>query len=229
MRTRVVTIAGFTVAESLVSIFAFIFILGSVFLLFSISYRGFVLSQTRQDIQNEVLRARQWLEQDFSLTHLGSIGILPRQFSSYGESVSRDAVCALTVSEWSDDNNFFPTGLPRWNRYVIYYATQESSGRLIRQVIDPQGMDPPLIIRPYPKLYSVQPIESLDPTEIVSSRQLASDVVEFSCRLDLREQSLWQVLKVRKRGGRATQGLKQTDQVIEATFRWDPLNTAPRL
>lgn len=227
---KLVRRAGFSIAELVVSMATLALVLIGVFVLFNFSARGFQLINTRQDVQNEVLKARQWLERDFTLTHLGSVGVKERTVSPDGITHSRDAVCLLSVSDWQQDSNFFSlTGLPRWNQYVVYYATRDEPSRLMRSVIVPENPPPPLKVRPFPRMMGGTDPENFPPAEVIQSQQVANNVLEFECRLDLAGQSLIQNLKVRRREGYSGMGNKKTDEVLEATFRWDPINTTPKI
>ncbi len=220
---------AFSLVELLISTSALMLLMSMVFLLFGYSYRGFHLSTSRQDVQNQVLRARQWLERDFQLTHLGSVGVFPREVAIEGTEHRRDSICALALSEWSDASLYFPTGLPRWDRYVLYFCTTEDEGNLIRQELLPGDLAPPLRVRPYPKLYTLSDPASLPPGEIVNSRILATDVLSFECLIDPRDQAVLQTLKISIQGGSAGLGTQKIHETLEATFRWEALNSTPRL
>lgn len=221
---------GFSLIELMVSIASLAFIFGIVFLLFSYSVGGYALLDARQGVQGDALKARTQLQQDFSLTHFDSVGVIRRDLGGK----RRDTICCLSVSNWNEAGRFANNGLPLWDRVVVYYATTDSAGgRLIRAYLAP---DPPaelgfLRIAPLAGnlLDAVGQGLSPDDARVLQRTQVVDGVEEFRCETD----AAYQVVRITMSGhrvsGQKADGAARTDERFQAVFELDPLNTSPRL
>jgi hypothetical protein len=146
----------------------------------------------------------------------------------------RDIICMLGLSNWSDDARFAANGLPLWDRYVVYYATDDAeSGKLMRAELAPDfptGQDC-LRIAPFNLglLGAVgQPIPP-DELALIGRQQVVDHLEEFSCDRDDAYQVVRVSLSGRRVSGAKADGIARTDEEFEAVFEFDPLNTSPRL
>lgn len=221
---------GFGLLELLVSIASLAFIFGIVFLLFSYSVGGVAMLNARQGVQGDALKARIQLQQDFSLTHFDSVGVIRRDLGGK----RRDVICCLSLSNWNDPTLFANNGLPLWDRMVAYYATTEAEGgRLIRAFLAP---DPPsdlgfLRIAPLASnlLDAVAQGSSPDDAQVLQRTQVVDGVEEFRCETDAASQIVRITAIGHRVSGQKADGVARTDERFEAVFELDPLNTSPRL
>lgn len=217
--------------ELVVSTAVLAFIFGIVFLLFSYGLSGYAQLEARQGVQGDALKARIQLERDLSLTHFGSVGVVNRDVGGR----ERDILCLLGMSDWNDESRFENNGLPSWDRYIVFYATDDQeSGRLMRAVLAPEpptGLDY-LRIGPVDLGLLGQIDQATVPGDLdmVERLQVVDGIQEFSCEPDEAHQVISVTLSGRRVGGRkSSEGVARTDEVFQAVFEFDPLNTSPRL
>ena len=220
---------GFSLIELVVSMAALAFIFAIVFLLFTYGHNGYAALNARQGVQASALKARLSLERDLGLSHFDSVGVVNRVEA--GEE--RDIACLLALSNWNDDSLFAANGFPKWDREVVYYATLEPRGRLMRAVLEP----------PIPSGLSCLRIAPMDadllstveqdspPSELclAERQEVIRGVREFSVTADETHQLITVRLLVRDVSGRRPgQGSARVEEDFEAVFQLDPLNTSPR-
>lgn len=214
---------GAALPELLFALSIFSLFLVGVFGLFGRGFAAFSFLQDRQSLHGELLRMKTTLGTDFRLTHFSSVGVEPRTATVNGQAVQRDNVCCITLDDWKAPSNFDGLGLPVWNRFFVYQcSTARDTTRLDRFQID---TGQPLPLR-------VAPLVGLDGfgTAQATGRLLVTDHLEsFACTRDVALQEVTQTVRLRKRGGLRGSGIKKSDEVVEAIFRWVPVNTVPRL
>ena len=228
---------GYTLLELLVASTLFLTLLGIVFFFFQFGARAFRSALQKQGVQADALRVIDSLQSDFRRTTTPSVLIRPRQRTVTGVPTDRDAVSFGSLKDWSnphDSDNFdLLTAQPKWNRYWVYYATQNvDRGALIRVRLDPSP--PP--IAPLP----------LNPTEFGSvlqddpnansfqgarppSSRLCGNVYSF--KFELPNQGEYRViLKLReKRPPRPGQGrMTDTEDTYEIVTSLRAENTYPQ-
>lgn len=132
---------GFSLIELIVcfGIFSLLSLVALGILVFGA--QGFHQVIYQQGAQSDMRRIMASLQRDFSSTHHRSITLIDRDSAS---GYPRDGICLASLDNWQNPANFDEYLRPRWNRYVMYYATLEQkgkneAGRLIREVIDPTG------------------------------------------------------------------------------------------
>ena len=105
-------------------------------------------------------------------------------------TVNRDGLCFVSVKDWSRADAYNRLeGRPNWDKYLLYYATQElPSGRLIRLDLTPQdaldvGSFPyPLFLADRDRYMTETPL-SFGGDDLSSVRTLATKVKSFKVRL----------------------------------------------
>ena len=226
---------GFSLPEMIVATASMAFIFGIVFLLFSYAVNGYRLLDVRQGMQGNALKARNSLERDFSLSHYDSTESSECHLGNDLAGARRDAVCMLGLSNWNDADRFSDLGYPRWDRFIVYYATTtEEAGRLIRLELKPVTIaDPAQGLRIAPlSVTFLAGLEAGGPGSdwIVVNRQTIMDKLDvFEAQCD----DTTQTVSVRLTGSQTDAlrpgGMKRIDEGMEAVFRFDPMNTSPRL
>lgn len=200
----------------------------AVFGLINFSTRGFQHAVVKQGLNGESEAIQAKLRSDYRASHFGTVAVLNRQESLAGSRlVSRDCVAFASLSDWSNPANFLATGLPRWNRYTVWYATRGESGRLVRQVINTGGPLPAPV--PYSALDVNVSDTPLDNDNLLQSSILSENVLSFSVERDEPSQLLdLELILLRRAGRRATSGAP-IEETQESVFSLDAYNTYPRL
>lgn len=131
---------GFSLLEMMFSVGLFGLLMVMVFAFFEFGTRSFYLSTMRQGVQSDALRVITGLQKELKRTNRGTVSSADRTNAIINKD--RDAVSVGGLQDWSDrsnGNNFdLNSGLPKWNRYVIYYATVgPEKGTIYRLSVDP--------------------------------------------------------------------------------------------
>jgi hypothetical protein len=209
---------AFTLPELLLGFGVLLVFMGAVVGLFTRGYQSFHFLQSRQSVQGQVLRLKGVLEADFRRTHYRSVGVEKHQVLVDGQSQSRDQICCLGLDNWSEPGNFkASTGIPIWNRYIVYQTSTEPEGRLERLVVEPGG---PLRVRPLDNLSA--------PPGVVGRQLLSSNLLGFACQVDAYEQDVQVTFELRETGGARGVDQNRINETFKAVFRWVPNNTVPK-
>lgn len=114
------------------------------FQLFEWSSRAFILTHLRSGLEGESRRVLASLATDLRQGDIHGLSVIDRRVNSpEGDSVERDAYSLPSLTHWEDPAAINPsTALPRWDRYVVVYATLANPGRLFKQYCSPGGSAP---------------------------------------------------------------------------------------
>ena len=214
---------GQTLLETILAMSLLMMVVAAIFSVFDLGQGSFHLSVMRNDLQNQGRGALVWLERDVIQTALSNLAVADGPARSVNGS-ARHAVCVTGLDDWTEPANFDPvSGLPRWNRYLVYYATTEPEGRLIRLEVslasningawsdfvnyldnDPESMS-------LPSGYVLE-----------GYRVLARDVREF--RLAPEDETLLFELQLRRREAARMTGSEARDETLELHLEATPLN-----
>jgi hypothetical protein len=142
--------SAFSVLELAVACTLFLMVLGIVFFFFRYGTRAFVTANQRQGVQVDALRVMDGLQADLKRTASKSVLLLNnsgRTRTIESTTVHRDAISLISLKDWSDPNNTENFDLagsqPKWNRYWVYYATNDDDrGSMVRLKVDP--LPPPI-------------------------------------------------------------------------------------
>lgn len=212
---------GFSLIEIMVSSTILIFLMAAVFFAFDFGTRAFNESNTKQNAQAEVTKLYMRLRQDLRQTHFRSVSAVPRTFTVTSGDVRRDAVCFTGVRNWKDPASFDEVnGLPKWDRYVLFYGTQQ--GHLVRTNIDPEYPD-----------FSPAPFDGLNEVEFMSDNPLNNIALQTSYSIISRSLHSFEVELDPSRDMVLVRCLmKQTTghkvESVELKFDISPQNTWPK-
>ncbi len=219
---------GFSLLEAIVVLVLFGFAVGGLFWLFQTGSASVSHAALRQGLQSEVQRFSLKVKRDVSLTHALSFTRQARSFTtSQGQTVRRDAVAFLGLSDWNQPARFDPAlGLPQWDRYIVYYATNDQDrARLIRQEIQAGAVSG---VFPYFALGSnLNNLPDLN-ASVASTQVLSQALVDFrvepvgSVSLDIR--ALFREQGLKRAGGAGV-----VDEALEAVLLLKARNTFPEL
>ena len=135
--------SGFSLFELVVAMGIFSIVSVLVFSFFRYGTRAFHQAAAKHGLQTEALRIAESLQKELKRTNESTVDIVhdSRALSLDGQTVHRDVICFATLKNWHDrlnTNNFdLESRAPLWNRYMVYYATMEPKGRLIKLRVDP--------------------------------------------------------------------------------------------
>ena len=210
MRTR-----GITLVEMLLSTTLLLLIMGLVVAGFRYGFLAFQRATVQQGAAGDLARIATSLKRDLRRTHARTVSIISRDHPS---GAPRDGLCLGTLQDWNDPASFDGiNGLPKWDRYVIYYAT--SDGKLIRSRLDPSSPDfSPVPFPAYSEAY-LSDDPSLNPSQQTGYVLLSEQVEDFEC--ELAGNSVQARIRIRGEGGR-------TERVVEAILDVLAENTWPR-
>lgn len=213
---------GFTILELLVASFVLALLVTGIFFSFDYGARSFRISTARQGIQGELTRAYDSLRHDLRRSHARTVTIVPRTVTVDGTPRRRDGLCLGGLIDWNRPESFDAVnGLPRWDRYILYYATAD--GQLVRSYLDPADPDfSPVAYDPLdPNLHMKDDPASNGGEQTgysVLSRSLLefqADTVPFTDRVTVR-------IAVAETNGRST-------EAADVTLDIAPQNTWPRM
>jgi len=186
--------------------------------------RMFGHTSLRQGLEGDARRISSRLKKDLALSDFHTVSVQERLVSG----LRRDGVGLGSLSDWNDPSNFQAgLGLPRWNRYTVYYATQEATGRLVRQDIEPPGIPLAGWNSPYSALSSNLRDDPTLNTSVVSSTVLSSQVEHFECRADVSENTVTVVCRLREKGQNVAGTNKKGDESIQFRLLLKTKNTWP--
>lgn len=125
--------SGFQMVELLISVTIFVLVVGLCFYAASAGFRIFAHTTSRQSLQRDSRAIFTWLQRDVGLSNL--IRCHSVQRDNLGDR--RDALAVAAMDSWQQPIATDSLGLPRWDQLVVYVATREPQGRLLRQEFTP--------------------------------------------------------------------------------------------
>lgn len=226
-RLRTHRVGGFSLLEAVTVLVIFGLLSVAALSVFAFGSRGFQQAVLRQGLLGESEAIRRKLAFDFKPSHQNTLEVVARKTTlSSGDLVSRDAVSFVTLSDWRNPANFTAAGLPRWDRYVVYYPTTEESGKLVRQIVDPGPLPGPI---PYADLDTNIGSNPVGNSNVLQTTILSHNVLSLEIDRNDERQLLELTLRLRARGARRVNSGAKVDEVQESVFSLEALNTFPRL
>lgn len=230
---------AFSIIELMVAVSIFVGLLVVVFLFFRFGTRAFLTATQRQGVQADALRVMDGLQADLKRTSGASV-LFKRDVSRTrvieGVTVHRDVVSFASLKDWSDPSNTenfdVANAQPIWNRYWVYYATNNADrGCIVRLKIDP--LPPPIAPR---RLTTPQLTQlSLDVPEnnnydgqVPAFVYLARNVYEFNFDVVNRNQFQISLKLQEKRRLRPDGGKIEGMETYQLLMNVRPENTTPQ-
>lgn len=209
---------AFTLVELLLVLGLFSILTVALFQAFDFGARAFRQATSRQDAQSALRKAYTSLRDDLRKSHFQTLTLVSRTASEDGNEYPRDALALAGLKDWSAEESFDAVnGLPKWDRYIVYYGTLD--GKLVRTYIDHDRPD-----------YSAVPFPDLDPDIYLNDdpasnrgyqstyRVLSGDLLELSAQLDPARDTVVVNCVLRSKKGKR-------NQVVMAVY---PQNTWPK-
>lgn len=175
---------GLSLVELLVALTVLSLASGVAFLIFDLGTRWFRTLLTQQGLEAQLRRFSAVARRDLETTNAqGLLTVTNRTTLALGQNRDRHALCMPTVSDWAGPSAYDAnSGLPNWDRYLLYYAELDESGQLLRCRIDPPGgvfaAGPLLAFENNPTAHL--PANPTLIPDYESHRIVAEDVLEFS-------------------------------------------------
>lgn len=214
---------GMTLGELLVASSIFLLVLGMVVGIMVMGVRMFHHASLRQGIEGDARRIAARLRQDLATTDFRTVSSVTRTVATD----RRDGLAMAALSDWNEPTKFDAIGLPKWDRYKVYYATQESPGRLIRQEVNPSGMPTDGWVAPYANLsLNLQDNPQLN-LSVLNSNSLSDIVVRFTAEPDFADNTVTVNCRLRKIGPQKAQTLQRADENLEFRLLLKARNTWP--
>ena len=208
----------------MVTMTVFLGILGLVVGMMIYGMRMFGQAALRQGIEGDARRLSTRLRQDLALTDFRTVGHQERTVGGH----RRDGLAVAALSDWNDTANFEPgIGLPLWNQFRVYYATRETQGKLIRQVVAPPGVPSSGWTAPYGALSSNLDDDPTLNSDVLSSAVLTDMVESFRVQPDMSENTVTVFCRLRRSGGLKAGTQERSDETMEFRLLLKARNTWP--
>lgn len=175
---------GFTLLEVILACAMLGLLTLAIFRAFNYGATAFKKATSRQDSQAALRSVYGILRDDLRKSHFRTISTVERSTLVEDEPYRRDGLCLASLKDWSAEGSFDDiNGLPKWDRYLLYYGTLE--GLLVRTTLDHDRPD-----------YSPAPFPDLDEDRYLreapesntgyqtSHRVMSADLLEFRSELD---------------------------------------------
>ena len=187
-------------------------------------------TDVRQSAELQLRSIKLLMERDLELSDYWYQNSLHRDFGTdpdTGETVWRDAVSMCSLSDWKAVGNFDTlTGRPIWDRHIVWYATQESEAKLVRQVVQPGGP----VTEPYLALSSnVNDSNPEANVDLLHSRVLSDGIKNFQVIPRPQNGTVRISLRLRKGGAHRPNSMEKTEENLELTITFLPRNTWPKI
>ena len=190
-----------------------------IFAFFRYGVRSFAKANQKHGMQTDALRTIESLQVELKRSAIASVLVendSARSLTIEGEIVQRDVISFATLKNFRDisnSENYDPdTGAPLWNRYLVYYATKDEIGRMIRLKVDPDPAPEgplPMLKDDFDRLYYDNPNTNSFEGQTPQFVELAKNVYDFrisdpergsySISLKLKEERLQEAVTVERR------------------------------
>lgn len=194
---------------------------------FALSTRLFQDTTIRQSAEVQLRTIKVLLQRDLELTNFWQISHVPRTVGSE----PRDAMALVGLGDWQSPSNFqVASDRPLWDRYIVWYATQQSPGRLVRQLVQPPLSGNPFYTGSYSGLSTS--LSDSDPGSnrfASQTRVLSETVSEFELVPRLQNGTVRARIRLKALGGNRQLSHKQTQENLEVVMTFYPHNTWPKI
>lgn len=230
-------VRAFSLLELSVSMAILSLVLLGIFGIFEVGQSTFHYASLRQGLQSEARIAFYSMSND--LRHSSFVTataqprtvsvILPRQEKRGPQTLDRDGLCMAGVQDWGSPGAVDPlTGFPNFDCYVVYYATTEPEGRLIRQIVKPA------LLGPYPNAQfsvanSMRDTPLTNANRVGLTRTLSSRLLSLRARRDNATRLINVRLRFRGMGANRPGSPAKADETFEMSLKTFPENTYPRV
>ena len=208
------------------------FVMAGTFLLFRMGTRGFSRAVSESGAVGELQRATRVIQRDLRLTHFLSASDRQREVSLSSGKVERDGVAVAGLSNWAEPSNFeVGTELPKWNRWILFYADGGEKGQLHRLEIkrsrNTNGSYYPLVpLGNLPKYMINDPVQL---EEALRVSTLCHNLRSFGVEIDPYQRILRMTLRLNRDGVKRMTSEQKVEDSLEARFEISPMNSYPEI
>ncbi len=201
----------------------FALVVGICFAAAVAGFRIFAQTNSRQSLQRDARAIFAWLQRDVGLSNL----VRCRTRSRVAGGEHRDLLAVAALDSWQQPLSVDPLGLPAWDRLVVYEATQNSQGYMIRHLFRPMtGVAVPL--QPESVTAMLDAFEVPGALDPVDQRRLSSSVRSFRVELsEARNTAVFGLVLSEATVEGGSGGSR--NEVLEVQTTIFPRNTWPRL
>lgn len=182
-------------------------------------------TSTRQGSEMQLRAIKLLLQHDLELSDFWLTNKLKRPLIGEG---NRDALSTANLSDWNDNTKFDPSNdRPQWDRYVVWYATQEPTATLYRQVVEPGG-----VLTVANGNLSTSNLSDLDPNSnanVIFSRRLSERVKDFNVNDRYENGTVTIRVHLQTDGLKRQNTMGKTQDNLELELTFQPRNTFPRI
>ncbi len=222
-----------TLVELLVALAVLSLVSGIGFFVFELGAKSFQTLVVQQGLEAQLRRIAAALRRDLLVTNsLGISSNTSRSAIFEGQSFPRHALCFPGVSDWKGPQAYEPSsGLPNWDRYLLYYANTQPTGRLFRCQIDPPGgafaAAPLAAFATSPSLYLLDNPKLVPDCESVTS--LTQELLEFAVQASAGNARVGLHVKLLDDKAPQAGGAGRKQYLQEIQLELTALNTFPQL
>jgi type II secretory pathway pseudopilin PulG len=229
---------AFTLLEILIVVVILGGLIVVVFSVFAVGVSGFKLGTTRLDLQSELRRILNPMRQDLRNSSFQSTSFIsvPRNVPLHPPNtqpvtpVHRDGLCFNGLQKLLDDGSYDSNGFPRWDCYIVYFATlDEPDGKMVRMALQDNDV-PPDDVLSVPRSLATSDLSLTNPELLQGNvRVLSNQVMDFEVATDQGNQLITLKLRLRGKAGHQNMGGRSTAEILEIHTAVRPANTWPRL
>lgn len=224
---------AFSLMEAIVVLSLVGLVVGGSFLVFRMGSRGFQQAVSKTGTIGDVHRITRALEHDISLSHFYSATAKHRTIPPDDGGMRRDGLAVVGLGAWGDAGSFeVGTGLPKWDRWLLFYATKEPRGRMVRIELE---RPPPGVGGGYYPVSSLSGLGALlkdNPLDVPDSLRvttLSKSVHDFQVELDTYSRLVNLRLTLFNEGGKQMTSETKVEDYLESQFEISPMNSYPEL
>lgn len=212
--------------ETLVTLSVLSLLLVVIFGTFGMATSIFQDTDVRQSSENQLRSIKLLMERDLELGDFWLLNTMNRPIAD--PPTSRDAFAIGTLADWDNPAQFDSvTGRPSWNRYIVWYATQESSGKMVRQVVEPPGGA--VLTAPYANLGANLNDDPDLNAHVLYSRTLSERLRNFQVEAAPQNGTLKATIGLQTTGAKRPNSQQNTMENLELTLVFLPRNTWPKI
>ncbi|MBX3170842.1 MAG: hypothetical protein KF760_25775 [Candidatus Eremiobacteraeota bacterium] len=202
---------GFSVAELVLAMALFGVISLLIFAMLLSGSRSFNIVMSRSSLQGELNRSLARLQGEVRRSSASLVTVL-HSSDRQVEGLSRHGICISSLQDWRAADSYDDAGTPQWDEFVLYYATLQTPGRLLRRAYRPAGAP---FSSPMAGLLATDLLDHPGPEAAV----LAQHVEEFRLTYDGGSAILETSLRLRRRAGRTPEGNRVNEERVQAACR----------
>ncbi|MBT9587080.1 type II secretion system protein [bacterium] len=229
---------AFTLLEILIVVVILGGLIVVVFAVFAVGVSGFKLGTVRLDLQSELRRIINPLRQDLRNSSFQSTSFVSVNRNVPANPpdaqpvtpVHRDGLCFNGLKHVLDDASYDQSGFPKWDCYVVYFASlDEPDGKMVRLTLRDDDV-PPDDVLSIPRTLAAGDLSLTNPELLDGNvRILSNQVMDFEVSTDQGNQLVHLRLRLRGKAGHQDMGRRSIAEVLEINTAVRPANTWPRL